>query len=93
MMLTIFSALFFSCATAFAVFAMRRSYVHALSKIRALFAEDRDMGHDRVVTASIHSVAAFIAATAPDYVPCMVVTLEDKMPDVIIVNEPSVRAA
>ncbi len=74
-MVAVITALFFTCAAAFAVLSISRSFAGSAERIDALFAQYRALGEDRIVTGQMRPVVRFTAAPAPDYAPRTVLAL------------------
>lgn len=74
-MVAVITALFFTCAAAFAVLTISRTLTGSVDRIDALFAQYRNMGNERFATGAMRPVASYTPAPAPDYAPRNVVAL------------------
>jgi len=92
-MVAVITALFFTCAAAFAVFTINRSLTGSVDRIDALFAQYRSLGDDRVVTGGMRPAVRFNPAPAPDFAPRTVVALPRKAAMVAQVSPAGWRAA
>lgn len=77
-MVSVITALFFTCAAAFAVITIGRSFTGSVERIDALFAQYRAVGQGRAITGQMRPPVRFHPAPAPDFAPRIVVTLSAK---------------
>lgn len=92
-MVAVITALFFTCAAAFAVLTISRSLTGSVDRIDAVFAQYRSLGDDRIVTGAMRPVVHFSPAPAPDYAPRTVVALPRRTASVVRITQPGWRAA
>ncbi|MCG6119286.1 MAG: hypothetical protein MEP44_01440 [Blastomonas sp.] len=92
-MVAVITALFFTCAAAFAVLTISRTLTGSVDRIDAVFAQYRSLGGDRVVTGRMRPVVHFSPAPAPDFAPRTVVSLPRRAAGAVRISQPDWRAA
>ncbi len=92
-MVAVITALFFTCAAAFAVLTIAQAFAGSVDRIDALFAHYRNMEQGRVASGRMRPVATYTPAPAPDYAPRNVVSMSVRAVRTSFVSPAGWRAA
>lgn len=92
-MVAVITALFFTCAAAFAVLTISRAFAGSVDTLDALFAQYRNMENGQIATGRMRPVATYTAAPAPDYAPRNVVSMSVRAVRTSFVSPAGWRAA
>lgn len=92
-MVAVITALFFTCAAAFAVMTISRSLAGSVERIDAVFAQYRALGQGRSITGHMRPPVRFQPAPAPDFAPRIVVTLSARAGEQSRISASGWRAA
>lgn len=92
-MVAVITALFFTCAAAFAVLTISRSLTGAVDRIDTLFAQYRSLGGERIVTGKMRPVVHFSPAPAPEFAARTVVALPRRTAGAVRISQPGWRVA